>query len=136
MKILKIAGSAGFGLVLSTGVALAATPALYTAAQAKAGAGVYAQSCAMCHGADLKGGAGPDLLGQAFAAPSNHYTIGAIFSEVAEQMPAGQPGSLTHEQYDDVMAYLLQKNGYPAGAKPLDYSATLKSGAPLVSQMK
>ncbi len=124
-------------LILSAaGAAAAAPPALYTAAQSASGATVFAQNCAMCHGADLKGGAGPSLVGQSFASAANKYTIGAIFSEIAEQMPAGQPGSLTHDQYTAALAYILSKNGYPAGSTALDYNASLGSSVPLVSQVK
>lgn len=118
----------------SAGAALAAPPALYTSAQATAGADVFAQSCAMCHGADLTGGAGPALIGQAFAAPSNKYTIGSIFTEITQQMPAGQPGSLTHAQYEDAMAYILQQNGYPAGSTALSFATAGSSTVPLISQ--
>lgn len=118
------------------GAAAATPPALYTAAQATAGATVFAQNCAMCHGADLQGGAGPTLVGQSFASASNNYTIGAIFSEIAEQMPAGQPGSLSQDQYTDALAYILSKNGYPAGSTALNYNASLASSVPLVSQVK
>lgn len=126
-----------FGAALLAGsatVALAAPPALYTADQAKAGSDVYAQNCAMCHGPDLTGAAGPALVGQAFASAGNKYTVGSIFTEVAQQMPAGQPASLTHEQYEDVFSYILQENGYPAGTTKLDYTASLKSTVPVVSQ--
>jgi hypothetical protein len=34
-------------------------------------------------------------------------------------MPANDPGSLSDQQYRQVLAYLLSKNGYPAGSKPL-----------------
>jgi len=80
--------------------------------------------------------AGPALMGQSFASASNNYTIGAIFGEIAEQMPAGAPGSLTHDQYADAMAFILSKNGYPAGTAALDYEASLGSSVPLVSQVK
>ncbi|HQT47072.1 MAG TPA: cytochrome c [Acidocella sp.] len=137
MKILNITSVAAITAILTAASAAAATPpALYTAAQATAGAAVFAQNCAMCHGADLKGGAGPALLGQSFASTSNNYTVGAIFSEIAEQMPAGQPGSLSHDQYDDAMAYILSKNGYPAGSAALNYDASLASSVPLISQVK
>jgi mono/diheme cytochrome c family protein len=90
----------------------------------------------MCHGAALEGAAGPALIGQALAPAASNYTVGAIFSEIAQQMPAGNPGSLTHDQYAAVMAYILDKNGYPAGATALDYNASLASTTPLVSQGK
>lgn len=121
----------------SIGVVRADTiPAIYTAAQATSGQAVFAQNCAVCHGANMQGGAGPALIGQAFASASNKYTVAALFGEVAEQMPAGQPGSLTHDQYTSVFAYILKQNGYPAGATPLAYTASLTSTVPVVSQVK
>ena len=123
--------------LLFAGAAVAGTPpALYTAQQASAGADVYTQSCAMCHGADLKGGAGPALTGKSFASEGTHSTIGGVFAQEAQQMPAGQPGSLSQTQYEDVMAYILQQNGYPAGSTAFDYKAGLASTAQLVSQAK
>ena len=93
MHKMTIAGSALAGLLLSAGAALAGTPpALYTAAQAGEGAAVFAQDCAMCHGADLKGGAGPALLGQSFASLGANATIGSVFSILSQQMPANRPG--------------------------------------------
>jgi len=114
----------------------ASVPAISTAAQATAGSAVFSANCAVCHGAALQGEAGPTLIGQSFASASSNYTVGAIFGEIAQQMPAGNPGSLTHDQYAQVMAYILSKNGYPAGATALDYNASLGSSVPLVSQVK
>ncbi len=123
--------------LLGTAAALAgAPPALYTAQQAGDGAQVYAQSCAMCHGADLKGGAGPAVIGQSFAAPGANATIGGVFTIIAQQMPATQPGGLSQAEYDNVMAYILKENGYPAGSAAFDYKTGLTSTTPLVSQEK
>jgi polar amino acid transport system substrate-binding protein len=134
---MKTGGSALAALLLCTGAAAAGTPpVLYTTAQASAGAPVYTQSCAMCHGADLKGGAGPALLGQAFAAPGSNATIGGVFTIMAQQMPASAPGSLSQAQYEDLMAYILQQNGYAAGGTALVYKDSLASAVPLVSQVK
>lgn len=132
----KLYAIALVGVMAAATASAASVPALYTSAQATAGAVVFAQNCAMCHGAALQGMAGPALMGQSFASASNNYTIGAIFGEIAEQMPAGAPGSLTHDQYADAMAFILSKNGYPAGTAALDYEASLGSSVPLVSQVK
>jgi mono/diheme cytochrome c family protein len=142
----KLLSSTGFlgllclatvGGIAPAASAFAAAPAaLYTAAQATAGAKVFADNCAMCHGADLTGLSAPDLVGQAFASPTNKYTIGSMFAEISQQMPAGQPGSLSHDDYANVFAYILQKNGFPAGSKALVFDAALKSTDPLVSQVK
>ena len=136
MTKMKIA-TFGFTASLLAVAAQAATPpAIYTAAQATAGASAFSQNCAMCHGANLEGGAGPALVGQAFAAASNNYTVGAIFTELSQQMPAGQPGSLTHTQYEDIMAYILKQNGYPAGTTAISYDKAMGDSTPLVSQVK
>lgn len=122
-------------MLMAAGTAAAATPpALYTAAQATAGAAAYAQNCAMCHGADLKGQAGPALMGPSFASSSSGYTIGSVFGEISQQMPVSAPGSLTAAQYTDIMAYILSKNGYPAGSAALNPAATATAATPLVSQ--
>jgi mono/diheme cytochrome c family protein len=137
IAMVKSAGVVIAGLLLFGGAAMAGTPpALYTGQQAAAGAGVYTQNCALCHGADMRGGAGPAVIGQGFASAGSDNTIGSIFSIIAQQMPESAPGSLTHEQDEDVMAYILKANGYPAGSAALVYKDSLSSTAPLVSQVK
>lgn len=135
--MLKTAGAAMAYMLLCAGAAMAGTPpALYTAKQATDGAAIFAQSCAMCHGADMKGGAGPALIGQSFASSGSDDTVGGIFAVLAQQMPASAPGSLTHAQDEDAMAYILKQNGYPAGSMPLVFKDSLTSATPLVSQVK
>ncbi len=136
MTKMKIAAFGFTASLLAVAAQAGTPPALYTDAQATAGASAFSQNCAMCHGANLEGGAGPALIGQAFASASNNYTVGAIFSELAEQMPAGQPGSLSHTQYEDIFAYILKQNGYPAGTTAISYDKALADTTPLVSQVK
>ncbi|MDD2876834.1 MAG: cytochrome c [Acidiphilium sp.] len=114
----------------------AAPPALYTTAQAAAGHADFETHCSMCHGKDLQGITGPTLVGPAFASESNNYTVSAIFDELSQQMPAGAPGSLTNTQYADIMAFILSKNGYPAGDSPLTYDAAQNSTTKLISRVK
>lgn len=110
-------------------------PALYTPDEARAGAKVYADNCAQCHGDKLQGVVGPTLKGKGFADKSMNYTVGDIFSFLAQQMPAGAPGSLSHRQYAEVMAHILHENGYPAGHQSLGYEAAEHSKVPLVSRI-
>ncbi|HEY4077753.1 MAG TPA: cytochrome c [Rhizomicrobium sp.] len=111
------AATAAVILVSSLAVAQGAKPALYTAAQATAGAAVYAQSCASCHGAQLEGVAAPALKGSAFGEMANaqSLTADAMLDVIANTMPQSDPGSLKPEEYNAVTAYILQQNGYPAG---------------------
>jgi hypothetical protein len=43
-------------------------------------------------------------------------------------MPLGRPGSLTRQEYLDILAYVLQKNAYPEG--PSELTATVVSAWP------
>ena len=99
-------------------IAQAAKPALYTDAQATAGAAVYASSCAACHGTQLEGVAAPALKGPAFGemAAAQSLTAGALLDVIANTMPQSDPGSLKPDEYAAVTAYILQQNGYPSGA--------------------
>jgi hypothetical protein len=106
-------------------------PALYTEEQATKGALAYYKNCAMCHAPTLEGQSagysGPALKGAEFADPSYDFHLSDIFNFVAKLMPAATPGSLTHVQDVDIMAFILQQNGYPAGSKELVYEEAEKS---------
>jgi mono/diheme cytochrome c family protein len=116
---------AAIGIVpLSCAIALAqdaAPPAVYTAEQAAAGATVYAQYCAVCHGPALEGVAAPALKGDTFheMAAAQQLTADSLLTVTALTMPQSNPASLTAEQYNQVVAYILQQNGFPAGNTPL-----------------
>ena len=98
-----------------------AKPALYTADQANAGAAVYAQSCAACHGSQLEGVAAPALKGPPFGDMANaqSLTADALLDVITNTMPQSDPGSLKPEEFAAVTAYILQQNGYPAGTVAL-----------------
>jgi mono/diheme cytochrome c family protein len=104
-----------------TSLAQAPKPALYTDAQATAGATVYAQSCAACHGSQLEGVAAPALTGPVFGELANaqSLTADALLDVIVNTMPQSDPGSLKPEEYAAVTAYILQQNGYPAGTAAL-----------------
>jgi polar amino acid transport system substrate-binding protein len=116
-------------------VKLTKPPALYTTEQAAHGQLAYYQNCAMCHGPNLDGQlggySGPALKGADFADPSYDFHVSDIFNFVAKLMPAATPGSLSHDQDVEIMAFLLQQNGYPAGDKALAYDEAEKSKVPI-----
>jgi len=105
---------------------------LYTKDQADKGKADYEEHCALCHGDTLAGRAGPALKGKHFANPAANFHVGDIFTIVSQNMPATQPASLDHQVYADIMAFLLQENGYPAGSKPLTFDDAKASKEPLV----
>lgn len=111
-------------------------PALYTDAQAASGKQKFLDNCSVCHGEDLGGDAGPALKGRHFAPATSDYHVGDIFTIVTHNMPATQPGSLPHDDYVEIMAFLLQQNGYPAGGQALTYEDAMKSKVQFVSEGK
>jgi mono/diheme cytochrome c family protein len=108
----------------------------YTAAQASAGATLWAAKCAQCHGANLEGGAGPALTGANLRTLSKNtkLTVGDLFTFMSQQMPLNDPASLKQSDYSAIMAFILKKNGYPAGAVPLKYAAAMDSKMALTSK--
>lgn len=110
-------------------------PALYTVDQATKGALAYYQNCSMCHGPLLDGQSGgysgPALKGPEFADPSYDFRVSDIFNFVAKLMPSATPGSLTRDEDVQIMAFILQQNGYPPGSSELVYEDAEKSKVPL-----
>jgi alcohol dehydrogenase (cytochrome c) len=91
----------------------------YTSAQASHGATVYTQSCVSCHGANLQGESAPALTGQIFRQAYGSGTAAQLYDFISRQMPQDKPASLSQEQYLDVTAYILSRNGFAAGSAPL-----------------
>ncbi len=102
-----------------------AVPALYTKAQAAAGAAVFAANCVSCHGTNLQGTAAPSVAGTDFlkAAKNNGWTMQALRALVFTDMPFNNPGSLSPNEYAEVLAFLLASNCYPAGTTPFPTEA-------------
>ncbi|HVZ19920.1 MAG TPA: cytochrome c [Vicinamibacterales bacterium] len=105
---------------------------VYTADQAARGKAGFEGVCARCHGVPLTGseGLGPTLKGPAFLAHWDHDTLGSLFTKIRDTMPLGTPGTLTDEVKLQVLAYVLQQNGFPAGQAELpgDVSALEEIG--------
>jgi mono/diheme cytochrome c family protein len=93
---------------------------VFTEAQAKRGQTVFVETCAHCHGNALEGGEeAPPLVGAAFIANWNGSTVGDLVERTRRSMPDGNPGTLSREQYTDVITFVLSSNRYPAGKAEL-----------------
>src|SRR5215469_2755958 len=92
--------------------------ALFTSAQAVAGKAAYERNCANCHGASVDdGNSAPPLRGVAFLGKYAGKPAADLFSYVSTKMPRGNPGSLGGAEYAQIIAYVLQQNGYATGRK-------------------
>ena len=105
-------------LVLSTfGATLAqADDGWYQQSQATSGHQAFNNYCAQCHGPQLTGAAGPPLVGPSFLAHWGNRPLSSLYDFEHQSMPATNPGSVPPDQLWKITAYILQKNGLPAGS--------------------
>lgn len=107
----------------------AASPSVYTAAQATAGQASYQANCASCHLATLVGqNEAPALAGANFMTTWRGRTTKDLVEYMAATMPPGRP-SLGEAEYLNITAYILQFNGATAGAQPLALAMTTPIGS-------
>ena len=65
------------------------------------------------------------LAGEAFLSNWDGRTAGDLFDKIRLSMPDDNPGSLSKESAADVLAYLLNENGFPAGGQELAHETAL-----------
>lgn len=98
---------------------------IYTEAQASRGQSAYMANCASCHANDLRGNSNsPGLIGVGFLFLWEGRPLAELFEKMRSEMPTDRPGSLATEVYLELLAFILQKNGYPAGAGDLTEAVT------------
>lgn len=94
---------------------------VYSDAQAARGAAIYAENCAQCHAGTLEGSErGAALTGALFVMRwLAGRPLAELFDYMRTEMPLNSPGGLSPQQNADLVAFLLQKSGYPAGKADL-----------------
>jgi len=108
----------------AAGLAQTKTPArtvwdgVYTEAQATRGMTAFGQSCGGCHALSAVGKA--PLVGDAFWKSFAQKTVGDLLEFVTDNMPNGNPRSLSEATYQDIVALMLKSNGFPAGSAELE----------------
>ena len=104
-----------FGIAIAFAVTSCSqnNPRLYTQAQAERGLDVYNARCRDCHGDALAGISAPALTGDAFGRNwvRDGRTLDDLFFIIRTTMPAGRGNTLPVEDYQDVLAYILERNG-------------------------
>jgi S-disulfanyl-L-cysteine oxidoreductase SoxD len=97
---------------------------VFTEAQVARGGTAFAANCGKCHGANLEGGEGHRLTGDVFWRDFQGRTVAYLFHYLTRSMPDQAPGSLPTDTYRDLAAFILSKNGFPAGSAELTPEAT------------
>ncbi len=102
---------------------------VHSASQAENGRTAYTRSCAICHRTDLQGNfEAPPLAGTNFLNYWRDRTPRELFERVRDSMPPDRPGRLGDQAYLDIVAYLLQANGAPAGDQMLTATTAVPIG--------
>lgn len=85
---------------------------VYSAAQAARGNDTFASLCTGCHTPESH--TGPVFMGN-----WGGLTLWDLFIYISEQMPKTDPGTLSPTEYLQIVAYILELNGMPAGPAEL-----------------
>jgi mono/diheme cytochrome c family protein len=96
---------------LSSSVSPSATGSSTIGQYAQTGAAVYASNCAACHGDKGQGVTAPAVIG-ASAALAKYNTAQGLFSFISTTMPFTGPGSLSRDQYNQILCFILVQNKY------------------------
>ena len=101
---------------------------VYTTAQASRGKELFGNNCAKCHGETLAGmDEIPPLHVPHFMADWETQSIADLVQRIHNTMPMDNPGALSSASSTDVVAYLMQQNGIPAGDTDLPVDASMQS---------
>jgi S-disulfanyl-L-cysteine oxidoreductase SoxD len=95
---------------------------VYHPEQAQRGRTIYDTKCAACHDG---GTMGPELWGEAFLAQWDSKSVGAFFTRIQTTMPEDAPGSLSEHDILDLVAYVLQTNGFQPGDSAIPNAGAL-----------
>ena len=92
---------------------------VYTDAQAARGKEQFTTVCLRCHGPDLTGVTAPALKGDRFHQTFGREPIDRLFLKVRDTMPPNFGSTIDDQTKLDIIAYILQSNGFPSGAGEL-----------------
>jgi mono/diheme cytochrome c family protein len=127
LAVMLAIGLAGTGALARASQQAGAKPRVYAKEQAARGATQYAKLCASCHDPDKTPPAGkdkgPELVGDKFTSEWQDRTVGELLFSIHTSMPNDGSAVLTEAQTADIVAHILQANGYPDGPTPLKYDA-------------
>lgn len=99
---------------------------VFAAGQAQRGLALYDGPCGWCHGRRLNGApddpdmrSTPPLARAPFLRVWEGRSLATLYQYIRATMPENSPGSLTDQEYVDLIAYMLEVSGAPAGAVEL-----------------
>ena len=95
----------------------------FTARQASRGERRFQQLCADCHRTVE--------ITRSWFSGTVHRTASDLMTVMSMTMPEMNPGSLSPDQYADILAFLLRLNNYPAGEEELPVDPAALGNVPI-----
>ncbi len=95
----------------------------FTPGQASRGERRFTQLCADCHRTVE--------ITRSWFSGMVHDTAAELFTVMSMTMPESSPGSLSDDQYADILAFLLRLNNYPAGEVELTADPAMLANVPI-----
>jgi mono/diheme cytochrome c family protein len=93
---------------------------VYSGEQAVRGKAAFTkEGCPSCHQIDLSGNRAPALKGNEFLTHWENGAVNSLFAKIRDTMPPNGPQDVTPETKIDIVSYLLESNGFPAGRAEL-----------------
>jgi hypothetical protein len=92
---------------------------IFTADQAARGKETYTTVCLRCHAGDLSGVTGPALTGDRFFSSWGGEPVDRLWLKIRDQMPPNFGTIIDVKAKLDIVAFILQSNGFPAGPAEL-----------------
>ena len=138
---IKKSSSAGVGWIFVSVIAGTWLPAQRAAnADEPVGQASFMRNCASCHGRNLDNGEfAPAVKGQSFLKSWGGRPVSEFAAYLRANMPPGQSGELSKDEYAALVTFILNANGAPSDAASLPAgsaapTATRTPGAPANEQ--
>jgi mono/diheme cytochrome c family protein len=108
---------------------------VFTSDQALRGKSAFELNCARCHNVALIGSErGPAIKGTTFLSHWENNNLADLFIKIRDTMPEGGPGTVRDELKIDILSYILQQNGFPAGSDELELNLSSLADIPLAKK--
>lgn len=99
---------------------------VFSSEQSRRGEAQYLEVCERCHEKDLAGGGDldefvPPIVGDEFLSEWAQWSVGDLFEFMTLEMPPKRKdrAEVTPDMYADILAYILEQNGFPSGQAEL-----------------
>ena len=99
---------------------------IFSFEQSRRGEAQYLEICERCHEKDLGGGGDldefvPPIVGDEFLSEWAQWSVGDLFEFMTLEMPPkrSERSEVTADTYVDILAYILEQNGFPSGQAEL-----------------